>query len=67
MVQDIFKMMSQVIETIDGSALTELSENSMVEATGDPTIELKKVQIIYYIYRCVLDANNHIYRLYEET
>jgi hypothetical protein len=38
----------------------------MVERTGNSTAELHKVQIIYYIYKCVLDASNHIYRLYDE-
>lgn len=37
------------------------------ERPGSVSLDLQKVEMIYYVYKCVLEANNHLYPLSEEV
>lgn len=54
----------QVLHGVNTAALVA-NQNSMEEQTGNHVLELKKIQIVFYVYKCVLDAGNHLVRLFE--
>lgn len=55
-----------MLQGINTAALMA-NQNAMEDITGNHTLELKKLQIVFYVYKCVLDAGNHLGRLFDEV
>lgn len=63
--EQVFAVVGRVAEGIEAQALRGGEEG--MEEHGSPEGELAKVHMIFYVYRCVLDAGSHAERLFDEV